>query len=78
MKYFLPKGYIAVDGISLTLVDVDAAGLFNVHLIPETLRITTLGFKKEGSLVNIELESQTQTIVDTMERILKEKGLMNG
>ena len=78
MKYFFPKGYIAVDGVSLTLVDVDHSGTFTVHLIPETLRLTTLGFKKEGDLVNIELDSQTQTIVDTIERIMKQKGLMNG
>jgi len=78
MKYFFQKGYIALDGVSLTLVDVHPSGLFTVHLIPETLRQTTLGFKNEGDLVNVELESQTQTIVDTMERIMKEKGLMHG
>lgn len=70
MKYLFPKGYIAIDGASLTLVDVEREkGIFTVHLIPETLRLTTLGFKKAGHAVNIELDSHTQVIVDTVERI---------
>ena len=69
-KYFFSKGYIAIDGASLTLVDVDPMGSFSVDLIPETLRITTLGIKKEGDWVNIELDSQTQAIVDTVERVM--------
>ena len=71
IKYFFSKGYIALDGVSLTLVDVDPKGKFSVHLIPETLRMTTFGFKKEGDRVNVELDTQTQIIVDTLERILK-------
>lgn len=74
MKYFFPKGYIAIDGVSLTLVQVDPKGFFSVHLIPETLRITTLG-RKEGDFVNIELDSQTQVTVDTVERVLERKGI---
>lgn len=73
MKYFFEKGYVALDGASLTLVEVDPKGLFTVHLIPETRRLTTLGFKKEGDLVNLELDAQTQSIVETVERLLKEK-----
>jgi riboflavin synthase len=69
MKYFLPKGYIAVDGISLTIVDVDSKGTFSVHLIPETLARTTLGIKSQGTRVNIEIDAQTQAIVDTVERL---------
>jgi len=69
-KYLLPKGYVALDGASLTLVDIDQAeGLFSVHLIPETLQKTTFGIKKEGAFVNVELDSQTQAIVDTIERL---------
>lgn len=70
-KYLLPKGYAALDGASLTLVDVDPAGYFSVHLIPETLRLTTFGIKKQGDLVNLEFDSQTQAIVDTVERVLQ-------
>lgn len=77
-KYLFSKGYIALDGVSLTLVDVNPAGLFSVHLIPETLRLTTFGFKKEGDLVNLEFDSQTQSIVDTVERVLESKLNMQG
>ena len=67
-KYLFSKGYIALNGASLTLVDVEkATGLFSVHLIPETLRQTTLGAKKAGDLVNIEIDAQTQAIVETIE-----------
>jgi riboflavin synthase len=73
-KYLLPKGFVALDGASLTLVDVDRkTGLFTVHLIPETLARTTFGNKKKGDKVNLELDSQTQTIVDTIERIYTSK-----
>ncbi len=70
MKYILPKGFIALDGASLTLVDVWPDGRFSVHLIPETRRLTTFGFKTEGDTINVELDSQTQAIVDTVERIM--------
>ena len=69
MKYIFFKGYIAVDGVSLTVGLIDPEGCFSVHLIPETLKRTALGGKKEGDLVNIELDSHTQTIVNTVERI---------
>jgi len=49
------KGSVAVDGISLTLVDV-GRGEFSVALIPYTLRETTLGFKGVGDLVNVEVD----------------------
>jgi len=68
-KYLLPKGFIAIDGISLTLGDVDN-GEFWVHLIPETLSVTNLGTRQIGEFVNIEIDSQTQAIVDTVERVL--------
>ena len=70
MKYLFPKGYVAIDGVSLTLVDVNPdKKTFSVHLIPETLRVTTLGRKHAGDKVNIEIDAQTQAIVDTVERI---------
>ncbi len=59
MKYVLPKGFIAVDGISLTVGEV-GADRFAVYLIPETLRVTTLGGRAEGDAVNLEVEAQTQ------------------
>ncbi len=71
MKYILPKGFVALDGCSLTIVDVNRTdSTFTVWLIPETLRMTTFGFKKPGDKVNLEIDSKTQTIVDTVESFL--------
>lgn len=69
MKYILHKGFIGIDGISLTVGEVTTTR-FCVHLIPETLERTTLGKKKLGQRVNIEIDPQTQAIVDTVERVL--------
>ena len=51
----VPKGSIAVDGVSLTLVDVGADG-FSVMLIPHTLAVTTLGALGPGGRVNVETD----------------------
>ncbi len=67
-RYIFPKGYIAINGASLTIGEV-RGNRFNVHLIPETLRATTFGSAQEGQRVNIEIDSQTQTIVDTLARL---------
>lgn len=67
MKYLFAKGFIAVDGMSLTLVEVDKNhSTFTVHLIPETLKRTTLGQKQEGALVNIEVDHLTVATVETV------------
>lgn len=78
MDCILEKGFIAIDGASLTVVDVDAAGIFTVHLIPETLSRTTLGRKGVGDRVNIELDKQTQAIVTTVTRYLARQNRMSG
>ena len=72
MKYILYKGYIGVDGISLTVGEVTPTR-FCVHLIPETLQRTTIGVKKLGDRVNIEIDPQTQAVIDTVERVLAAK-----
>lgn len=69
IKYVLYKGFIGIDGASLTVGEVIEDG-FNIHLIPETLSITTLDSKQIGDRVNIEIDSQTQAVVDTVERVL--------
>jgi riboflavin synthase len=46
------------------------AGTFKVHFIPETLRITRFGSKHVGDWVNVEIDPQTQVIVETVERML--------
>ncbi|NWN91656.1 riboflavin synthase subunit alpha [Marinobacter adhaerens] len=68
VRYIFPKGFIAINGASLTIGEVEG-NRFNVHLIPETLRATTFGTIEEGMKVNIEIDSQTQTIVDTLARL---------
>jgi riboflavin synthase len=54
-RQMVRKGSIAVDGVSLTLVEV-AADRFSVMLIPHTLENTTLGFKQSGATVNLETD----------------------
>jgi riboflavin synthase len=67
MAYLFAKGYVAVNGASLTIASADhQAGWFEVWLIPETLRMTTFGHKQAGDRLNIEIERSTQVIVDTV------------
>ncbi len=70
MRYVFAKGYIAVNGASLTVAEAqrerDGSGWFEVWLIPETLRMTTFGDKAEGAALNIEIERSTQVFVDTV------------
>ncbi len=70
MPYIFSKGFIAIDGASLTIVDVFADG-FTVHLIPETLARTTFAARTVGDRVNIEIDARTQAIVETMRRLKK-------
>ena len=69
IKYILHKGFVGIDGISLTVGDVTKSK-FCVHLIPETLERTTLGEKRLGHKVNIEIDPHTQAVVETVERVL--------
>lgn len=55
VKMVIPKGSVALDGVSLTVVDVEETR-FSVYLIPHTLNVTTLEWKKEGDLVNVETD----------------------
>ncbi|CAH1534847.1 riboflavin synthase [Vibrio jasicida] len=74
MKYVLAKGYIGLDGCSLTIGEVED-NRFSVHLIPETLQRTLFGARQVGENINIEFDPQTQAIVDTVERVLAAKQL---
>ena len=77
MRYVFAKGYIAVNGASLTVAEAqrepDGSGWFEVWLIPETLRMTTFGDKREGDALNIEIERATQVMVDTVRDALDER-----
>lgn len=73
-KYLTEKGYIAIDGISLTIGKI-SNGCFDLHIIPETMRLTILDSKEVGDIVNIEIDSSTQLIVETIERLLEDRGV---
>ena len=65
IKYIFPKGYVSLNGISLTIGEVNRTdNIFSVYLIPETLRITTMDDKKIGDVINLEIETQTKNTVD--------------
>jgi riboflavin synthase len=87
-KYIFPKGFVALNGVSLTVIvdqirsenflggtptqnlseRIGRPKTFAVSLIPETLSRTGFGAVKTGDLLNIEVDQQTRTIVDTLER----------
>ena len=71
-KYLFEKGFISVNGVSLTLGKVNN-GVFNLHLIPETLDRTNLNEVAVSQDVNIEFDQQTITTVDTIERYLAQR-----
>jgi riboflavin synthase len=70
--YILEKGFISIDGMSLTIGNITDES-FSLHIIPETLRITTISNKKAGDYVNIEIDSRTQAVVDTIRRSMEVK-----
>ena len=71
-RYIFTKGYIGIDGISLTIGEVNN-NRFNVNLIPETLQRTNIGYRKPGDRINIEIDPQTQAIVESVERVMASK-----
>lgn len=77
-RFLFDKGYIGVDGASLTIGEVrpgaDGHGTcFCVDLIPETLARTVLSDRVPGDRVNLEIDPQTQAIVETVERVMAER-----
>ena len=77
MRYVFAKGYIAINGASLTVAEAQrgagGAGWFEVWLIPETLRMTTFADKPAGTPLNIEIERSTQVFVDTVRDAIDER-----
>jgi riboflavin synthase len=65
LRYIIKKGSVAVDGISLTVADLDSTG-FSIAMIPHTAKLTTLGSKAPGESVNLE----TDIIGKYVERLL--------
>jgi len=73
-RQLVPKGSVAVDGVSLTLVDVAEDG-FDVVLIPHTLAETTLGERQPGDRVNLEADVLGKYVLRYLERVVGEGGI---
>ena len=74
IKYIFPKGYVSLNGISLTVGEVNRKkNIFSVYLIPETLRTTTMTEKKIGDMINLEIETQTRNMVDLINEMKEDK-----
>jgi len=71
-EYFFYKGYVALNGCSLTIGEVLKTS-FYIHLIPETVSVTTFKDIKKGDLVNIEIEQATINTVETVKRVMSER-----
>jgi riboflavin synthase len=70
-KYIFQKGFIALNGVSLTVAETEVVtGISTANIIPETLRQTSFPHYKAGDEINFEIEYQTQVIVDTIERCI--------
>ncbi len=67
MDYIVPKGSVAIDGVSLTIAAVSGDG-FEVALIPTTLQLTTLGAAAPGGRVNLEADTIAKTVVNFLRR----------
>jgi riboflavin synthase len=66
-RYLVPKGSVAIDGVSLTVVGVSERG-FDVALIPHTLKETNLGDRQPGDRVNLEADVLGKYVVRYLER----------
>ena len=72
IKYLTEKGYISVNGASITIGKV-SKNTFYIHLIPETLKTTNLDELIYDNYVNLEFDQITIAIVDTTERLINQK-----
>jgi len=74
IDYLMNKGFVALDGISLTVGEVNRdESTFNVHLIPETLASTTIANKEVGDLLNLELDATTVAAVEAAKQMLADR-----
>lgn len=67
--YLIPKGSVALDGVSLTVAQLHPNGDFDITLIPTTLQLTHLGTLRPGVRVNLECDHTVKTIVATLRRM---------
>lgn len=73
--YLFEKGYVALNGVSLTLSEL-TQDRFSIYFIPETLRVTTFGQVTVGDKMNLEVDSQTQAVVETVKRLADSKKIV--
>lgn len=76
MAYFVPKGSVCIDGVSLTLAEVGSDHI-TIALIPETLARTTLGQLRAGDAVNVEADILSKTVVNTLRHHLGSIGALS-
>ncbi len=72
MEYLFYKGYVGLNGCSLTIGKVFKSS-FNIHLIPETIKVTNFQKMKKGNLINIEIDQTTINTVETIKKIMLER-----
>ena len=77
LKYLMQKGFIALDGASLTIAELNReSGTATVKLIPETLVRAGFETRAVGDRLNLEVDSRTQAVVDTVRELLRDKTLL--
>lgn len=74
LQYLVSKGSIALDGVSLTLVEI-APGRCSVALIPTTVEWTTLGERGVGDWLNVEIDMMARLVVNRLNQIIADRGL---
>jgi riboflavin synthase len=67
LRYIAPKGSVALDGVSLTINEVERGG-FGVNIIPHTLKVTTFGGAKKGSMLNLEVDLLARYVARLVKR----------
>ena len=73
LRYLMAKGFVALNGASLTIQELDRdASTLKISLIPETLARTTFATVATGDQLNLEVDAQTQAVVDTVAALLPE------
>ncbi len=72
LRYIVKKGSVAIDGVSLTVVDILSEG-FSVSLVPHTLEVTTLGQKRTGQTFNLEVDILGKYVERFLENFISEK-----
>ena len=72
MEYLFYKGYVGLNGCSLTIGKVFKSS-FNIHLIPETIKVTNFQNMKKGDRINIEIDQTTINTVETIKKIMLER-----